>query len=79
LYYPADIIRVVESRRMRWARHVARSGELTHNIFYHNLKGLNYLEDLCINGKIFLKWVLKIGSKHVDWIRLKIESSGGLL
>jgi hypothetical protein len=27
LYYPPSIIRIIKSRRMRWARHVARMGE----------------------------------------------------
>jgi hypothetical protein len=30
LYSPPDIVRQIESRRMRWAGHVARMGEVTN-------------------------------------------------
>jgi len=39
---------------MRWARHVARIGEITiHTIFgLENLKGGGYSEELGVDGKI---------------------------
>jgi hypothetical protein len=47
LYCSPLIIRVIKSRRMRWARHVARMGEM--RVEYR----------VCVDGRIILKWVLK--------------------
>jgi hypothetical protein len=36
-----------------------------------NLKGRDYLEELCIDGKLILDWILKErGWEDVDWIHL---------
>jgi hypothetical protein len=36
-----------------------------------NLKGRDHLEDLCVDGRIILEWILgKIGYEGVGWIKL---------
>jgi hypothetical protein len=50
--YPSPIIvRVIKSRRMRWAEHVARMGE-------GSPKGRDHWEDLGVGGRITLRWTL---------------------
>jgi hypothetical protein len=48
LYDSPSIIRVIKSRRMRWAGHVLRMGEMRNSYQYWsgNLNGRNHLEDL---------------------------------
>ena len=42
-----------------------------HIGFLENVKDSEYLEDLCIDGKIILEWIVKeIGWNCVDWIHL---------
>jgi hypothetical protein len=59
--YPfPNIVRVFKSKRMRWDRNVV----LMYNIrnaskFYlENSKGIGHLEDLGLDGKIILNWIL---------------------
>jgi hypothetical protein len=56
---PLNIIRVNNSRRMRWAGHAACMGEIKmHTKFWtENLKGEDYLEDLGLD-EMMLKWIL---------------------
>jgi hypothetical protein len=50
------IIRVMKSRRMRWAGNVALIGmRSAYNILYEILKGRNHSEDLDIDGRIRLE------------------------
>jgi hypothetical protein len=42
-----NIVRVIKSRRMRWAGHVARMGEVR-----------DHWEDLGVGGRITLRWTL---------------------
>jgi hypothetical protein len=60
LYTSPNIIRVTKSRRMRWARNVSRMGEMrnVYNILVGNLKGRDHLEDLGVDGRLKLEWVL---------------------
>jgi len=66
LYDSNDIIRVIKSRRLRWAGHVAR--------IRHNLKEIGV-------GRIILKRILRNlnMSMLTGFIWLRIRSSGGLL
>jgi hypothetical protein len=45
------------------------------------LKGGNRTDDLTVDGKITLEWILvmQIGKVWTECIRLKIDTSGGLL
>jgi hypothetical protein len=60
LYSLTDIIRVIKSRRMRWAGHVDRLGAMRneYKILVENLKERDCLENLGVNYKIILKWIL---------------------
>jgi hypothetical protein len=60
MYISPDIIGVIKSRRMKWAGHVACMGEMrnTSKILLENLKGKHHSEDLGVDGKIILQWIL---------------------
>ena len=54
LHSSPDIIRVINSRRMRWAGHVARTGrgEMHIGFWWGNLREGHHLEDPGIDGTI---------------------------
>jgi hypothetical protein len=60
LYSSLNIVRVLKSRRMRWARHVARMGrgEVFTGFWLEDPKGRDHWEDLGIGGRITLRWTL---------------------
>jgi hypothetical protein len=45
---------------MRWAENVARMGEMrnVYTILFESLKGRDYLEDLGLDDRLTLKWIL---------------------
>jgi hypothetical protein len=51
---------VIKSRRQKWALHVERMGrtKICTVIWRGNLKERDHLEDLGLDGRIILKWVL---------------------
>jgi hypothetical protein len=57
LYFSPNIIRMIISRRMRSAWHVARKGEGrgAYRFWLENLRQRDHLEDLRIDGRIILK------------------------
>ena len=57
LYSSPNTIRVIKSRRMRWAKHVACMGENrnSYRICLGSLKNRHYSEDLGIDVRIILK------------------------
>jgi hypothetical protein len=67
--------------RMRWVRYVARmSNEGCYKILIAKQKGRDRLGDSGEDRRIILKWMLwKRRQDAVDWIGLRIGSSGGFL
>jgi hypothetical protein len=61
LYSSSNIVRVIKSRRMRWAGHVARMGrgEVYTGFWLGDLKDRDHLGDLGVYGTIILKWIFK--------------------
>jgi hypothetical protein len=57
LHSSPNIVRVIKSRRMRWAGHVACMGDTSYRVLVGKPEGKNHLEHLCIEGSIILKWI----------------------
>jgi hypothetical protein len=60
LYSAQNIVRVIKSRRMRWAGHVARMGvgEMFRGFWFRGPKARDNWEDLGVDGTITLRWTL---------------------
>jgi hypothetical protein len=61
LYSLPSNVRVVKSRRMRWAGHVARMGrkEGCTGCWWGNLRGGGRWGDPDVDGRIILRWILR--------------------
>jgi hypothetical protein len=54
-----DINRMINSRRMRWVRHVARIGVMRNSYNRsENLRGRVHSKDLGIDERIIVEWIL---------------------
>ena len=83
LYSSSNIVRLIKSRRMRWAGHVARNGEETGvcRFLLGKPEGKRLLE------RPRRRWVdnistdlQEVGCGYMDWIGWpRIETSGGSL
>ena len=76
LYSSPNIVRVIKSRRMRWAGHVARMGEERGN-----WKEGDHRVDLGIDGWTILGWISRRWDVGI-WTGLgwpRIEKRGGRL
>jgi hypothetical protein len=72
LYCLPSIVRVIKSRRDRWARHVARMGrgETYTGFWWGNLREIDHLDDPGVNGRIILRWIFRKWDVRTDWIEL---------
>jgi hypothetical protein len=69
MYCFPNIIWMIKSRILRWARHVAHMGwgEVLTGKGHH-------LEDPGIDGSLILKWIFEKWDGDVDWIDLAQDS-----
>jgi hypothetical protein len=58
LYSSPNIVRVIKSRRLRWAGCVARMGEVFTGFELGGPKARDHWEDLGVGGRITLRWTL---------------------
>jgi hypothetical protein len=78
-----NIVRVIKSRRTRWAGHMASigRGEVLTGFYFGGPMGRDHWEDLGVGGRITLRWTLRrwasMGRTGFGWLR--IGSGGGLL
>jgi hypothetical protein len=83
LYSYLNIIRVIKSRRMKWAGHVARMGKRrsVYRVVVGRPKVRYHWEVLGVVGRITLRWTSGrkgwMGRSGFGWLRR--ESSDGLL
>ena len=61
LYSSSYIIRVMKSRIMSQAGHVAHMGDrkAAYRVLVGNLRKRDHLEDLGLHGSIILKWIFR--------------------
>jgi hypothetical protein len=61
LYSSPKTVRVIKSRRMRRARHVARmgKGEVYTEFWWRNLREGDHFEDEGVDGRIILSWIFR--------------------
>jgi len=83
LYSSTNIVRVITSRRMRWAGHVARMGEERGCIgsWWGNWRERDHWRDLGVDGWIILGWISRRWDVGI-WTGLgwpMIETGGGRL
>jgi len=83
LYSSPNIVRVIKSRSMRWAGHVARMGEESGCIgsWWENRREGDHWGDLGVDGWIILGWISRRWDVGI-WTGLgqpRVETGGGRL
>ena len=83
MYSFPNILRVVKSRRMRWAGHVARMGRIEGctGFWWRSLRERGHWGDQDVDGRIILRWIFRKleGVVGTGWGWLGIGTSGGHL
>jgi hypothetical protein len=83
LYFSPSIVRIIKSRRMRLAGHVARMGRRGMHIgfWWESQKERDHYEDLDVGARIILEWILERydGVVWTGLIWFRIGTSGGPL
>ena len=83
LYCSPNIVRVIKSRKMRWAGHVARmeEGRGVHKVLVGNLRERAHWGDRDVDGRIILRWIFRKweGVVGTGWSWLSIGTGGGRL
>jgi hypothetical protein len=82
LYISPNIIRVIKSRGMKWAGHVARMGrgDVHTGFWWGDLREGDLLEDAGVDGRMISKWIFKTwDGAWTGLIWLRIRTGGGLL
>jgi hypothetical protein len=61
LYSSPSINRIIKSRRMRWAGHVARMGQKRsmYGLLVGKPEGKYHQEDQDVKGRVILRWILE--------------------
>ena len=61
LYCSPNIVRVIKSRRMRWAGHVARvvDSRGLYGFWWENLRERDHLGNPGLDGRIILRWIFR--------------------
>ena len=83
LYSSPNIVRVIKSRGMRWAGHVARveEGRVAHKVLVGKPEGKSHWGDQDVDGRIILRWIFRKweGVVGTGWGWLRIGTGGGRL
>ena len=83
MYSSPNIVRVIKSRRMRRARHVARVGErrVVFRVSVGKPEGKRPFGRLDVDGRIILRWISRKweGVLWTRWSWLRIGRGGGHL
>jgi hypothetical protein len=83
LYSSPTIVRVIKSRRMRWAGHVARlgRGQACTMFLWGDLRERDHWGEPGVDGKVISRWIFRNWEMGVwaglRWLR--IEPAGGQL
>ena len=81
LYYLPNIVRVVKSRRMRWAEHLARMGEgrVVHRVLVGKPVGKRPVGTPRHRWRIIISWIFRKweGVVGTGWSWLRIGTGGG--
>jgi hypothetical protein len=61
MYRSPTIVRVIKSRRIRWAGHVSRvsEGRVVYRIWWENLSERDHWVYPGVDGRIILRWIFK--------------------
>jgi hypothetical protein len=59
---------VIKSRRIRWVEHLARAAysKGAYRVLMERTEGKNHLEEMDLDGRIILKWILKNWDWEID-------------